>query len=152
MSDVKTRIAELEAKTKEIGNLIKQFNENVIKEIVPLIQDFIKENNLEAVAWSQYSPYFNDGDPCTFSINEIYYVKSGIEEHGIPYKAWQFEDGNYELVTLYGDSEDKDLVDLCKSITDVINLNEDAFEYEYDDGVTVVITKDDVQVEECEHD
>jgi hypothetical protein len=29
---------------------------------------------LDAVGWTQYTPYFNDGDTCTFSVNDMFPV------------------------------------------------------------------------------
>src|SRR5262245_41017142 len=33
----------------------------------------------QAIRWTQYTPYFNDGEPCVFSVNDAY-VKTGSED------------------------------------------------------------------------
>ncbi len=35
---------------------------------------------IDHVFWSQYTPYFNDGEPCSFSRHDIYYVLDGEED------------------------------------------------------------------------
>lgn len=40
---------------------------------------------LESFSWTQYSPYFNDGDECTFSAHIDYPEVNGIEEYGDGY-------------------------------------------------------------------
>ena len=32
---------------------------------------FVKYPHLTAIKWSQYTPYFNDGDECTFGVNDF---------------------------------------------------------------------------------
>jgi hypothetical protein len=55
--------------------------ESVLKEILnPLFEQF---PTLEFIRWNQYTPFFNDGDPCTFSV------------HGV--HSWSFSD-NDEIV------------------------------------------------------
>ncbi len=36
---------------------------------------------IDHVFWVQYTPYFNDGEPCTFSVHDIYYVLVGESEN-----------------------------------------------------------------------
>ena len=35
---------------------------------------------LKAIRWNQYTPYFNDGDPCTFSVGEVMFLVDGAAE------------------------------------------------------------------------
>lgn len=36
------------------------------EDVVGFFQDYLKKNNLYGIAWLQYVPSFNDGEPCTF--------------------------------------------------------------------------------------
>lgn len=42
---------------------------------------------VEAVRWRQATPYFNDGDPCEFSVHELYVRLAGmdVDEEGEEY-------------------------------------------------------------------
>ena len=36
------------------------------------VMDFFKTHeNVESIRWNQYVPYFNEGDTCEFSIDEV---------------------------------------------------------------------------------
>lgn len=37
---------------------------------------------IDRVYWTQYTPYFNDGSPCSFGVNDIYFVLDGEEDEG----------------------------------------------------------------------
>lgn len=56
--------AELRAKfQKDAQNLLKQ-----------ICKDFFEKNpEIKLISWTQYTPYFNDGDTCTFRVNDIYF-------------------------------------------------------------------------------
>lgn len=51
------------------------------EDVVSYIREYLKENNLFGVAWLQYTPSFNDGEPCTFRCGEFYqFDKEGLLE------------------------------------------------------------------------
>ncbi len=67
MSKLDELNAKMEALKTEFKNSGKEAIEESIKEI------FESHPELEAITWTQYAPYFNDGEPCTFSVNDVYY-------------------------------------------------------------------------------
>jgi hypothetical protein len=40
---------------------------------------FAKFPKIVAVGWTQYTPYFNDGDECVFSVHEPYFKIRGVD-------------------------------------------------------------------------
>lgn len=55
---------------------------------------FEKHSKLDAIYWAQYTPYFNDGDECVFSVHEIccyYDIDTPDEEYELddfyPYES-----------------------------------------------------------------
>lgn len=56
---------------------------------------------VEAVRWNQYTPYFNDGEPCEFNVYDAYVKIAGDEEEAgdyadgyrNSYELWDFENG-----------------------------------------------------------
>src|ERR1044072_5669755 len=40
---------------------------------------------IESFAWTQYTPYFNDGEPCIFSVKRDY----NIYVNGEPFEVWK---------------------------------------------------------------
>lgn len=67
-------------------NELKKVYETAVAELGgQLVQEALKplweaEPKLEWVEWNQYTPYFNDGDPCTFHANEIHAIGVGGQE------------------------------------------------------------------------
>jgi len=45
---------------------------------------------VKTIYWSQYTPYFNDGDECVFSVNDIYFTTFDWEDVDSP---WGEDDG-----------------------------------------------------------
>lgn len=39
----------------------------------------LEHTEVTGIAWTQYTPYFNDGEPCVFSVGEPYFCFSGVE-------------------------------------------------------------------------
>jgi hypothetical protein len=40
---------------------------------------------IKAIAWCQYTPYFNDGEACEFGIHDIYYTTEAIVPDDVEY-------------------------------------------------------------------
>lgn len=104
----------------EIGTMLAQVNEFrekmeiEKKKIVKLGQDelfkhflpiFEQNPKLESLSWTQYTPYFNDGDECTFSVNSDYFemVYDGQEMDDVHYSGvkWNKETGKCDKVPPY---------------------------------------------------
>jgi hypothetical protein len=62
MEDTAKRIAELKA---EMNKEMRAKFDFAVKEMFRLVP------KVKTITWKQYSPYFNDGDECIFSINNI---------------------------------------------------------------------------------
>jgi hypothetical protein len=68
---------------------------------------FNKNPGVTAIHWTQYTPYFNDGDTCEFSVGDIYYTNAnddqmeevctyayeGEDENVWSYSAWELRYG-----------------------------------------------------------
>lgn len=40
-------------------------------DFLPLLDAVLGADGIESVRWTQYTPYFNDGDPCIFGISDV---------------------------------------------------------------------------------
>ena len=97
----------------------------------------------DAFRWTQYTPYFNDGDACVFGLHRVH-VKVGEEDgdHDDGYlEAYDFDSGSPEHDRL---SDIEDMLDSC----------EDVLQYLFGDHCQVTIwrNKNEATVEEYEHD
>lgn len=101
---------------------------------------FEKHPTLKCVRWSQYTPWFNDGEACEFSV------------HG--WEAVQHDDGvdDGELdPDCYDDDIPDDTADDVQAIFDL--AGDDMFEMIFEDHVEVIANRDGTfQIDEYEHD
>lgn len=129
----------------------EQFN-ITIKEIF----DFIPE--VTYVTWTQYTPYFNDGDTCEFRVGDISFTNASKEELDNVYYGEY--DGEDESVFVYPcwrkeevplTEEQKKVIDdftkICNSRT-----FEDIMLFTFGDHVRVIGSREGFSVEEYEHD
>jgi len=65
----KNRLQEL---AEEVSKLQKKFQDQGKEILSEAFKEFFtKYPVVEAIAWTQYAPYFNDGDRCVFSVHEL---------------------------------------------------------------------------------
>lgn len=89
--NITNKIAEQNAKLEEMRKshmaaLQKDFNE-----IIKLFFDECPK--VQAVVWSQYTPYFNDGDECVFSVNEPCFVTKNFNREDL-LNPYEYEDSD----------------------------------------------------------
>lgn len=106
---------------------------------------FIKYPELESFSWRQYTPYFNDGEPCRFGVHNDYptvVLTTATEEEKEIASSWG------EVV---GQSENAEEIE--KAVIEFLKaIDEEAYEEMFDDHVEVKVTRKGVEVEEYDHD
>jgi hypothetical protein len=61
--------------TGDINHSKKRVPQKPLEELAPLMQALLDDETIASFGWTQYTPYFNDGDPCVFSIHQCLVVK-----------------------------------------------------------------------------
>ncbi len=117
--DLKKQIDSVKEKMSEIGEsfFAKKFNDI-----------FKKYPNLKEVSWNAYTPYFNDGEPCTFNSNHKY---AGIS----------FFKKNKE-----NEKAETEIEEFLSQFDDDLML---AF---FDEEVSIKINNEGIEITECNHD
>lgn len=123
-------------------------------------KEFFKDvPEIKVIKWTQYTPYFNDGEPCVFSVNSP--VFSNCEDPTM-ISVWGEIDGDEEDTNLYafeGDynmpehftEEQKNRVsELCEIIQS--SEMEDVMLNAFGDHTEVTVTPKGIDVEEFQHD
>lgn len=87
--NITSKIAEQNAKIEamrkaHMAELQKDFNE-----IIKLFFDECPK--VQAIIWSQYTPYFNDGDECVFGVNEPNFVTKNFDRDDL-LNPYEYED------------------------------------------------------------
>lgn len=153
------KLIELKEKMEAIQKEIKESGEAAVKE---LFKEFFDKNpQVVALRWQQYTPYFNDGDPCYFRVNEI---RAGFLS-GNPDLDKKFRyspdetaevaiDGKYEEVSFHDTGSFYETMpevsDAVQRLNDVVV--DDVFEAVFGDHAEVTATRDSIKVEEFSHD
>lgn len=139
------KLQELKKKRQELLDQIKDESKAYFNsEIKPL---FAKHPLLESFRWTQYTPYFNDGDTCTFSahVDDLNFVFGGKDYEYI--SQWQLKDkdSKKELPS--------EFVAAAKAVYSFMaNFDDDDFEQMFGDHVEVFAKRDGITVEEYSHD
>jgi len=118
---------------------------------------------VRAIQWTQYTPYFNDGDPCYFSVNEarIALNEDFMESLQASEKQCLYEcrDDFMEFSYRLDDHPDSPTAKVLKKIKKalgefqgVLNDLSEAMEEAFGDHQQITITRDGVESEEYSHD
>lgn len=143
-----SKFAALKQLSEEHQKLIEAHQEKVKEAGQPAIEEGLREffaanPKIEAIRWTQYTPHFNDGEACTFSVHEPY-----IKIQGAEIDEDDDEDGDGFQYNAPPDLEDA----FSKLTDDLMNL-EDELEIVFGDHARITVTRaGEVEIEEYEHD
>jgi len=142
------RLVELEAEKSQI---LTEWRKKGKKELLPVFKPlFDKYPELESFSWTQYTPYFNDGDSCDFGVVGIDQI-NGWEEYDS--EEWEEEvhrleakNGKYRHIEgpLYPAYQEAQKL--------VRSLPEDLLESILGDHIRVTVTRKSIETEEYSHD
>ncbi|MGP4084148.1 hypothetical protein [Streptomyces sp. KR55] len=146
-----------------------------IEELQPILQAVLDDPTIVEFGWRQYTPYFNDGEPCTFSVYGLW-VRTEDDQDVVdddddyeleldgthrslgdePYRkvptnengsGWKWEKGPYE-------GPDKARYDRCHALWHA--LESGAFDNvlldTFGDHARVTVRRDGIEVEFYQHD
>lgn len=133
--DYKAQMKEYRKKMEEEG---KSFFIEVLKPM------FEKYPELKSLSWSQYTPYFNDGDACVFRSNASYpSIQFSIDE--------ELED--YDEESWYSDDDKSPEAECYRSAVSILDsFDDEDYEMLFGDHVKVIVTREGIETEEYEHD
>jgi hypothetical protein len=156
MTTLQAKFDDLVTKQRELQKEFQNTAQALFKETT---KEFFDQNPLvKAIVWTQYTPYFNDGDTCTFRVGAATFTNAE-EADSI---RWGEYGGDEENIWCYGDDcySDETPVPpevntaLCDSFDRLINSSEmtDVMLAMFDDHVKVVATRDGFESDEFDHD
>jgi hypothetical protein len=157
MTSAATKLKEAKQRIEEAKKTIKETAKDVFKELTAEL--FEENQNLVSFSWTQYTPYWNDGDVCEFDAN-IDYPSVKIKTDGG--KIVRFND--YETVEVDEDEieyevEDTEKYDrMCEKLVTKVakilkNFDNDDFKMMFGDHVEVTVDRNGkVRTSEYEHE
>ena len=157
-------IKELKERRLEIQLLKEEFLKRSREVFFKGIGQFFKSTNkLQSVAWTQYTPYFNDGSDCVFSANICYLEINGEDQDEIDTLTPNIilKNGVWDrTLSLYKDrveepnpNFDKELSDVVESISEFLKcFDGDFYKQQFGDHIKITITSTGIETEEYEHE
>lgn len=148
----------------------------------PIIFEVQSLEFIHDFGWEQYTPYFNDGDPCEFTIGEAWFrTKADVKRKSVPeeleklYKDGHVTQEEFEQITSRLPQADEDdefsrwdydlyshpsiqkgspAYERCQALSVAIQSGrfDNALEDTFGDHVLIRFTKDKIIVEEYQHD
>lgn len=144
---LKTAMANVTRAKKAHDKALKALGKNIGKEIAVALAKAIPEGC--AIEWSQYTPYFNDGEECVFSVNDPILFRIDDADEGINTRS-EGDEGVVELYSVerYGKVDYLPLVDgiskkeaaAVKALFDTIS--EDVMRAAFGDHAVIRVTHD----------
>lgn len=130
ITDYKAKVEALKNEARKEGKKALAAEFQKFFETYPLV---------ESVRWTQYTPYFNDGDPCTFSRHSM--TLAMVEDPDTFIDTWEM-------------SKTDPLRDALDKLDGGLsgNVVDEVFEMTFGDGVEVTATRNGFEVEEYSHD
>jgi hypothetical protein len=156
-----TQLKEKNSQIYKIKKEIKEMSSDIFEDFQSYIFD--KYPKLESFGWTQYTPYFNDGESCMFYANTDYLTINGENADGsewfCPITITNNGTWNRELRIYEGREEEKNLnydqnmVDACGEIGNFLsNFDDDFYLSRFGDHAEITVTKSEIEISDYDHE
>jgi hypothetical protein len=171
MSKLQTTFDKFIADQAEMQRKFQEQAQALFKEITK--EFFDKNPGITGVVWTQYTPYFNDGDTCEFSVGDPTFTNAPIDElssvlygeyDGDTEGVWAAESVGHVLTSAYKWKWYEETADLIKASggVDAESCNlfakavcssemRDVMKAMFDDHSKVIATRDGFDVDGYDH-
>jgi hypothetical protein len=163
MTDVNTTLTNAIDEMKTIMDEMREKGKKVFYDAVSSIFETYPE--VYGITWTQYTPYFNDGEECIFSISEVFFLPGIVDDLGNYETSGEIYDDlsgyDYDSIAFYMYSyqdvpvwqrPSPELKETIKSFESFTSSYEDFLKDTFGDHVEVFITREGIKVTEYEHD
>lgn len=121
----------------------------------PALKEFMTLHpEIAQLRWTQYRPYFNDGEACLFSVHELEFLPVGNDPNGETDE--EVDDTEADWFTTWSDKPPEGVsattYQAVRDLSAMIQGNDELLEAVFGDHCRVIVTPDDVTVEEYSHD
>lgn len=156
--DIQSLNDNIKAKMAEVSALIKSEGKSAIADAMAGF--FAKYPSIESVVWTQYTPYFNDGEPCEFGLGE-FAVVGDLKSLGL--KSYEDDNENNDYYeegyptesscTICWSTKNETAKDIKGFLESLESLDDQVYLAVFGDHVRVVANRDGTfEVDEYDHD
>lgn len=157
---VKEAETKLEAVQKEIDAINREKERQLQETFKPILVQWMKDNpDVEEIMWTQYTPFWNDGEECEFDVNDIYVMLPSFKVQSSWDGSWydpaeyecEYEDyGYYRADSDLEKGGHGDLIDPLQSLECILQSNSELLRHIFGDHAQIRVTQTEVIVEEYE--
>lgn len=149
LTSIKAKLSELEEKRKVA---LEEIRKEFPTLLIPIFQ---KSKLITSIGWTQYTPYFNDGEECTFGVHNDSLLINGEDEYDLEWYSWKIDE--YLKSGKYADEKDKWNIDEYKIVEEfkevLSQIPEDFYKELFGDHSEVTVKADGtIATEQYEHD
>lgn len=138
------RFEQIRQQMVEEGTAVMKFEFQKVFETYP---------EITVIKWTQYTPYFNDGDECVFGVNDFTVSNAPDPNEVDAYGEYEGdEEGIWAIDTGWGEGKKKYPVINALNDFAQTKIGEEVFRGTFGDHSIVTVTRDGIDVEEYEHD
>jgi hypothetical protein len=149
-ANIEAMIDDFSKKQAEFANNLKKELKNTFKQFFDAVPE------CTAVIWTQYAPYFNDGEECIFSVHSATFTNAA-DPDDIRYGEYEGDD---ETVWTHGDDCYGDveppahIVPALNALDSLIQNDEleSIFKTMFGNHVKVIATREGFKTEQYDHD
>lgn len=156
--NLETVIADFEQISEKFEKQKTEASEKFKIAFAAFVSDFFKlVPSVKSVSWNQYTPYFNDGDSCTFSVNEPTFYNFIVdddydenEDEDTDKNQWALDSWQLHDYVKFGISEPESK--LMEFLSATIQENEVFLEEIFGDHMKIILTANGIEEVEYDHD
>lgn len=147
--------------TTQVIRLKESYQRELQEKFHQVVKEFFEQTpEVRAIVWQQTIPYFNDGDPCVFGVEEIFFLKTDLDFDNLS-SPWTYEGDSisiYSWLDVTQKLADENGVSIqtlenCRGFSSMMNQMEDLLEEVYGSNSRVYLSKDRAVAEEyLDHD
>ena len=164
MSEFEKASASVDKLLTDYEEMMKKVQESMKESMKDIFKTFFDTHpDVKTVHWTQYAPYFNDGDECVFSVHEPYFTATHPSELDVREHAWGEEDEGIIEKRIW-DAESRrripnpdvspQLITDMQTMSRIIqsDVNEGVMRAMFGDHVWVKAHRDGFDVDDYDHD
>lgn len=145
----------IQDKTGEIEAARKDLLKKLQPRFKQLFEPFLeKYPQVKRLGWTQYSPYFNDGDTCEFSVRSLC-ADTSEEGEGEIYDGIDLDYPKYESEKLkkeFGEGYEDFIKDASKLVEVFRGIDDSIMKDLFGDHALIIVNREGLEVEEYSHD
>jgi hypothetical protein len=137
----------IESLRQEIKRLKSDLQEKVKVSLKSSFAEFfLKFPEVKTVYWTQYTPSYNDGDPCVFTLGDLYFSPAELDGHPEDYDG---DEADAPYASFGGDKRvSAELRTEMKALESFLYDNADMLEPLYGNNVAITVTRERVTLDE----